>query len=41
MSQMWIDTQIGGTLIGPSLLKGLTNRDKNMLSIFVKNIIKY
>jgi len=41
MSQMWIGTQIGGTLIELSPLKRLTNRDKNMFFIFIKNIIKY
>ena len=30
MIQMWIGTQIGGTLIGPSPLRGFTNRDKNI-----------
>ena len=31
----------GGTLVEPLSLGGLTNRDKNMFFIFVKNIIKY
>ena len=40
MSQVWIGTQIGGTLIGPSPLGGLTNKDKNMFFIFVKKHYK-
>jgi len=39
MSQMRIGTQIGDILIGPSPLRELTNRDKNMFFIFIKNII--
>ena len=33
--------QIEDILIGPSPLKGLNNRNKNIFFIFVKNIIKY
>jgi len=38
MIQMWIGTQIEDTLIRPSPLGGLANRDKNIFFIFVKII---
>jgi len=37
---MWIGTQIGDALIGPSPGE-LTNRDKNIFFIFIKNIKHY
>jgi len=40
MSQMWIDTQIGDTLIGPSPEDSLIKRNKNMFFYFFQKHYK-